>query len=351
MQKGFVHVVLILGTVLLIGTAGAYYFYQKGNQKSEANNLQTYSPSSSTLVDETMEWSTYQNTKVGFSIKYPSKDKKPITVEGAYGGQPKNVDGTEDDKVIEFPGNDPDFQNAFILDVYPYEGNLDAAPSDKEKNYSYSGGDLPLRLDKQFIVNGNRTLWFRRNRDNEKTKYNYAVYLVGNKHAFALHTTPATDEKTLEKILSTFKFLDPSDETANWKTYKNETFGFEIKLPGDWQVKENTEGCGPVLFPPKDDPKAVRWLSLCAGSSSTEEFYKSWQNSGSQILKQESMNINGQQQPILEEKASDGKITTHILIMNNKKSLSLSITTWDYPNHEEEVKTFYPIISTFKFLE
>ena len=35
------------------------------------------------------------------------------------------------------------------------------------------------------------------------------------------------------QILSTFKFIDNS--TADWKTYTNVEYGFEIKYPGDWK--------------------------------------------------------------------------------------------------------------------
>ncbi len=30
-------------------------------------------------------------------------------------------------------------------------------------------------------------------------------------------------------------------DTSNWQTYKNEEFGFEIKCPEDWKIKENKE--------------------------------------------------------------------------------------------------------------
>ena len=32
-----------------------------------------------------------------------------------------------------------------------------------------------------------------------------------------------------------------TDQTAGWKTYKNDEYGFEIKYPSDWQDKNSTE--------------------------------------------------------------------------------------------------------------
>jgi hypothetical protein len=40
------------------------------------------------------------------------------------------------------------------------------------------------------------------------------------------------------QILSTFKFID---ETANWKTYRNEEYEFQIDYPADWIYGEKTD--------------------------------------------------------------------------------------------------------------
>jgi len=37
-----------------------------------------------------------------------------------------------------------------------------------------------------------------------------------------------------------FKIVSSSDETANWKTYSNEEYGYEIKYPQDWKTKERS---------------------------------------------------------------------------------------------------------------
>lgn len=41
---------------------------------------------------------------------------------------------------------------------------------------------------------------------------------------------------------------DISDETANWKTYKNEKYGFEFKYPKDWTVNDTSKGADYATF-------------------------------------------------------------------------------------------------------
>ncbi len=48
--------------------------------------------------------------------------------------------------------------------------------------------------------------------------------------------TASGDYEKADEILSTFRFFEPID-ISNWKVYRNEEYGFEVKYPNDWYFK------------------------------------------------------------------------------------------------------------------
>jgi hypothetical protein len=58
------------------------------------------------------------------------------------------------------------------------------------------------------------------------------VFVPVNDVLISFNVLDKTEEKILNQILSTFRFLDEVD-TSTWQTYTNEEYGFEFKYPGD----------------------------------------------------------------------------------------------------------------------
>lgn len=65
---------IILGVLLLVAASAAGYFYWQGQQYQNQPIVQYVSPTPTsvpTTQDETVNWKTYSNSKLGFELKYP----------------------------------------------------------------------------------------------------------------------------------------------------------------------------------------------------------------------------------------------------------------------------------------
>ena len=58
------------------------------------------------------------------------------------------------------------------------------------------------------------------------------ILLAGGIWVWHYLGAPKEEVKVPEEIV-------PKNETANWKTYRNEEYGFEVKYPQDWLVRED----------------------------------------------------------------------------------------------------------------
>jgi|SRR3989344_170334 len=64
----------------------------------------------------------------------------------------------------------------------------------------------------------------------------YLVYAVATKDNSVMPVTSSTPSTSID--------------TSNWKTYRNEKYGFEVKYPGEWVVKGEKNGIS--LLSPRD---------------------------------------------------------------------------------------------------
>lgn len=198
-QKGFSPLFVILGFLVILGlVVGAYHIKkQKGDLDTSLQQSQSIlTPSTQQSYSENNEatsWETYNNSTVGFQIKYPSRYGK-AAVPSSEGAIP--ADGTEDNISIQFFSSPTDY---VYLSVIPFDGNLEEL-----KKY---GGDVDAETI--FLKNGpkiddSESRWYViKGKDGYKR---YKVDFTGKGHGFTLEYEDNHPEKEIEEILSTFHF-------------------------------------------------------------------------------------------------------------------------------------------------
>lgn len=77
-------------------------------------------------------------------------------------------------------------------------------------------------------------------------------------------------QKLFDQILSTFKFLDQelADETAGWKVYRSEKYGYEFLYPPSWNIIEKSRDY-PESY--KNDPWILQALDVTKNLKNLEE--------------------------------------------------------------------------------
>lgn len=179
-------------------------------------------------INETANWKTYTNAQYGFEIKYPeswyvTRGKKTLF---------ECVDITNYNPVPPSSGSNQITFRIIISDNQEHNSALFFAEGEKSargnkgtiNEINVNGipavklsdsGDFP----EVFIV------------DDKKTK---KLYISG----FVFAPNSENNLSIFNQMLSTFKFI-AVDETADWKTYTNKDYGFEIKYPPFLSMAEN----------------------------------------------------------------------------------------------------------------
>lgn len=225
-------IVVIAGLFVAGIVAGYQYVWLPRQQElspqklplAEENVTPTPQTPTPTLKGETVDWKTYRNEKYGFEIKYPegwnyitNNYNEQLLIgfyEGKYGG--------EGDAILTVSWN------VTLQERY-----------NKMKQYfekSFKVTESFIRIDnadgKLLTIESpgfSRSAFF----ENKGYIYNFEM--------------GAGKEVLFEQMLSTFKFIEPKDETADWKTYTNQTYGISFKYPADWTIKERSDWPNAIL--------------------------------------------------------------------------------------------------------
>lgn len=143
----------------------------------------------------------------------------------------------------------------------------------------------------------------------------------------------------------------PTDPTAGWKTYKNEKYGFELKHPNDWEIKD-LEGrlfvCqkntyeGPCLLIKEEG------LALIDFEKKLNTDYQTAEGK-SAVVRKETIRISGEKatQYIINNPLGMGNPDDDFIFVYNpltKQNLSIRLDLENNSIHNQ-------ILSTFKFVD
>lgn len=211
--------ILIILILALVIVAGFWYFkiirpQDKGITPKNNTTETTSQPVNNEVVDTT-NWKTYRNEDLGFEIKYPALLSNT--------GQDKN-------DTFFFDKN-----HNYILHTEVIRGKLD--PSKINSMF----GSVNSKDIEQIEMNGVKAYRFKEG-DAGCGGYDYRLPLTTEEHLKLFFVTCDDTEFVYEKeIVSSLKFLERPVNAGNWKTYKNEELGLEIKYPNSWFVTEEND--------------------------------------------------------------------------------------------------------------
>ena len=252
------------------------------------------------------DWKTYRNEEFGFEVKYPSN---------------------------------------FIL-----------RERINEDHTSFIVGFI-----KSIHAHANTVGIYKYNSEEEVEKFKNLPYVKLYKRDGYYLAVWGTSNELSDQILSTFKFIE-EDEIVDWKTYRNEEYGFELKYPGDWdnplwQEDEYRKGItfGCPVFDFEGNEHCSLSLRISEAITKSEAIRNISINIGA--YKKEDVIINEGDIPTIKEFTVDTReaityhdagicVETYTKIFDSKMTISFTDRCSVY-----EGKIFDQILSTFKFIE
>lgn len=224
-SKGFVPIIILIGILVLASAAGAYYFFKVkapvqractqeakicpdgtsvGRSGPNCEFTSCPSPKPTPMVDETANWKTYINKKLGFSIEYPEKEL-PYVIDGPYGpffsiNQEPNPHGASYLGVQVFlPGLMVDWRGPND-DVGTYIDKLISAFS--------VGAQSSIRRERITVAGEKAERLFGFRHTDILVTVDVYIFHKGKLYEVSLVPDDPSKYKMFDQILSTFKFID-----------------------------------------------------------------------------------------------------------------------------------------------
>lgn len=346
--KKYLPVIFGVAVVILVVFAGIFA-YQTWLKKSSTQDL----PEQKLSSGDISVWKIYRNEEHGFELKYPdgseiieSQFENTIRINLPY------VSGTTlSEKYLIINPDGKCFNPMNIMIRKTETVYFDGIEFRKETGGDVGAGNI-YESTSYTTVKGNRCL-----------SLNFTLHSFNPGMVDSPPPVFDTKEesKIFDQILSTFRFIEV-DETANWGTYQNEEYGYEVKYPMDWKMSEevSTEAMSTIWWDsPKTAPITPERRQIQVGAFNLPEGY-----SVSEILLLsptdcENVIVGDIEFCKLEEKFA-GRQSIFYTVSRDSKVYFLRLDIAgsrqeeDYylPESEfqEELDVFSQMLSTFKFI-
>jgi len=220
---------LVVGIVVLLVVV--VYMFTAKKAVSPVNN-QDQQNQIANNQDEKENWKTYKFAEYGFEIQVPSdwelRQPKPGVSHFV------SVLGEQRSKEQE---------EKCVKNLINADPSICAIPYEPDLIFVTLNPLVPiLNKDNSANIIINNLKWEKYQLGDSWSTI-YYDFLVGKE----IFSFSSKDESKLKQVLSTFEFIE-NEETADWKTYRNEQYEFEIKHPPTWQIDGNRSTNQTIVF-------------------------------------------------------------------------------------------------------
>ena len=375
--KTFIFV--LLGLVLVAGLLFAgVALSQKGFLSgilslAKPSPTPTLAPEPTPTPDPTANWKTYTNQKYNYSFKYPAEAKLE---EG------KGYEERLQETILTFYGpNYPgpgEFTDGYGITFAVLKNLGNATPNQlAQKVFAESQkgiadktleGDISKCKVEEVTRGGTTGTRFTYCvRAPGSGVVNFSEWFVKNGITYQIYAVLQNSnyQKDFDQILSTFKFLDQTSSTENWKTYSSTEDNYSVKYPSTWfsrgRVENSLGGAESYLSNENSkysdlSPEGVYIFLKKKGKTDNDSllFNQAEETEGAEIL-----TIDGQ--PAVKVKARTANMSgmgdqeryviETTVFYKNQTLYALSLESPFVKPVEENEKIYDQILSTFKFTQ
>ncbi len=338
--SAWVIVLIIVGAIVILAgvSYGVYWFFTSQPTESLPTDQEGITPGqlpTGEIDGETADWQTHRNEEYGFEVRHPDTWIAESIDRGIRLTDVYNFNETFNVNVSPLGINIEKTNFGFIQEWFDNEFS-DRIP------------ELIPEYD-EIAINSIRGIKFSDPISMGGCGEKHV--LIKNSKVYSIERYGETcdySNELFDQILSTFKFIEV-DEAADWQTYKNEEYGFEIKHPRDWELSSyainnpSNKGYEFYIKNKKDDNNIIT-LGM------TEKYPNSPDpNLNAPLSDKKIDNLEAQRQIFTEGYCDVLSCTPpFIVIWVTYKDY---IYTFDFSNTTKIEGVYNQILSTFKFID